>query len=134
MTNRRLAHLLGRVALGLNIALHGLLRLPHLAEFSQGLRTKFSGTFLPGDLVVASGYGIVIGEAVIGLLLLSGFWQRSVLVAGLLLMMVLTFGTCVQQDWATAGTQLIYTAFYAVLLATLPDPPTERPPPVAMSE
>jgi thiosulfate dehydrogenase [quinone] large subunit len=120
MADRCLAHSLGQVALGLNIALHGLVRLPHIAAFSHELRGKFAGTVLPGELVEASGYGIVIAEAVIGLLL-SGLWQRCVLTAGVLLMMVLEFGACLQQKWANAGSQFIYVGFYAVLLATLPE-------------
>jgi thiosulfate dehydrogenase (quinone) large subunit len=40
-----------------------------------------------------------------------------VLVAGALLMIVLTFGTALHQDWQVAGLQLIYAIAYALLIA-----------------
>jgi len=117
--DRSLAHALARIGLGLNIALHGLTRLPHIGTFAAGLVPEFSQTFLPGPLVEATGYGIVVGETVVGLLVLFGLWLRPALVAGLLLMLLLQFGTCLRQEWATAGLQLPYIAYYAVLLATI---------------
>ena len=116
--DRSMAYALARIGLGLNIALHGLVRLPHIAGFAAGLRPEFSQTLLPAPLVELTGYGIVIGEAAIGLLVLFGLWLRPALVAGLLLMLLLEFGTCLRQEWNVAGLQLTYVAFYAVLLAT----------------
>jgi thiosulfate dehydrogenase [quinone] large subunit len=116
--DRSMAYALARIGLGLNIALHGLVRLPHIAGFAAGLRPEFSPTFLPGGLVELTGYGIVIGEAAVGLLVLFGLWLRPALVAGLLLMLLLEFGTCLRQEWNVAGLQLTYVAFYAALLAT----------------
>jgi thiosulfate dehydrogenase [quinone] large subunit len=113
-----MAFALARIGLGMNIALHGLVRLPHIAGFAAGLRPEFSQTFLPGALVELTGYAIVIGEATVGLLVLFGLWLRPSLVAGLLLMLLLEFGTCLRQEWNTAGLQLTYIAFYAVLIAT----------------
>jgi thiosulfate dehydrogenase [quinone] large subunit len=113
-----MAYALARMGLGLNIALHGLVRLPHIAAFSAGLRPEFSQTFLPGGLVELTGYVIVIGEAMVGLLVLAGLWLRPALVAGMFLMLLLEFGTCLRQEWNTAGLQLTYVAFYAVLIAT----------------
>jgi thiosulfate dehydrogenase (quinone) large subunit len=116
--DRSLAYALARAGLGLNIALHGLVRLPHIASFAAGLRPEFSQTILPAALVELTGYGIVIGEALVGLLVLFGLRLRPALVAGLLLMLLLEFGTCLRQEWNTAGLQLTYVAFYAALIAT----------------
>jgi thiosulfate dehydrogenase [quinone] large subunit len=117
--DRSLAYALARIGLGLNIALHGLTRLPHIGEFAASLVPEFSKTFLPGPLVEATGYLIVVGEALIGLLVLFGLWLRPALVGGLLLMLLLQFGTCLRQEWNTAGLQLPYLAYYAVLIATV---------------
>ena len=117
--NRALAHGLARICLGINIAVHGLARLGHIGAFAAGLRAEFGQTILPGPLVELSGYGIVIGEACIGLLILLGLGLRGALVAGMVLMLILQFGTCLRQDWNAAGTQLLYVGLYAVLLATL---------------
>lgn len=114
-----LAHAIARVAMGVNIAMHGLVRLPDLDGFASGLVTQFSETLLPASLVYLSGYGIVFAEVVIGLLLLVGLRLRGTLVAGMALMILLLFGTCLIQNWGTASSQMIYIAYYAVLLATL---------------
>jgi thiosulfate dehydrogenase [quinone] large subunit len=117
--NRSLAHALVRVTLGINIAIHGLARIGHIGAFASGMRSEFSQTILPGPLVEFAGYGIVIGEACIGLLILIGLGLRGALVAGMLLMILLQFGTCLRQDWNTAGAQLLYVGVYGALLATL---------------
>jgi uncharacterized membrane protein YphA (DoxX/SURF4 family) len=84
-----LAHGLARVALGLNIAIHGYTRLPNLAGFANGMVKQFAATFLPGPLVYITGFGIAIGEAVIGTLLFFGLLCRPVLVFGTLLMLLI---------------------------------------------
>jgi thiosulfate dehydrogenase [quinone] large subunit len=119
LRDRVLAYMLARLGLGLNIALHGLVRIGHISQFANSLRPEFAQTILPGPLVVFSGYGIVLAETAIGILILCNIWLRAALVAGTLLMFVLLFGTCLRQDWGTAGSQLIYVGYYAILLATL---------------
>lgn len=112
------AHGLARLGLGINIALHGLTRLPDLEGFASGLKEQFAGSILPPALVHFSAYGIAIGEAVIGVLLVLGLWLRPSLVAGSLLMSFLLFGTCLIQNWSGAGIQMTYLAFYSAMLAT----------------
>ena len=117
--DRCIAHALARFGFGVNIALHGLVRLPHIAQFSAGMEKEFAATFLPGGLVYATGFLIAIGEAAIGLLLIVGWLLRPALVAGALLIILLLFGVCLLQKWDVASLQLTYLAFYAVLLATI---------------
>jgi hypothetical protein len=45
------------------------------------------------------------------------FAERIALVAGALLIVALTFGSTLHQDWDVAGLQLIYAAVYFALLA-----------------
>lgn len=113
------AHALARICLGLNIFLHGVVRIPHFDAFSGKLQHQFAATFLPSGLIQASAYVIVGGETLIGLLVLLGLGLRGALIAGTLLMILLQFGTALVQDWTVATQQLIYVAFYVVLLATL---------------
>lgn len=114
----RLAHALARIGLGTNIALHGLTRIPKFGEFSAHLHAQFANSILPAPLVQVSAYGITATEATVGTLLLLGLFQRPVLVAGSLLMITLLFGTCLIQNFSVAGDQLIYLAFFTLLLAT----------------
>lgn len=113
------AHALARVGLGINIALHGFTRIPRFAEFKQGLLKDFSASPLPAGLVELSAVGIVAAESVIGVLLLLGLFLRGALIAGGGLIFVLLFGVCLIWNWNAAGSQLIYLAFFTVLLATL---------------
>ena len=112
-----LAHGLARVGLGLNIAMHGYGRLPNLAGFANGMVKQFAGTLLPGHVYI-TGFGIAIGEAVVGTLVFLGLCCRPALVIGTLLMMLLIFGSTLIQQWEIVSVQMIYVAFYAGLLAT----------------
>ncbi|HSJ01850.1 MAG TPA: DoxX family protein [Verrucomicrobium sp.] len=116
--NRTLAYALARVGLGVNIALHGLVRLPKLDSFAKGLQEQFASSILPSFLVQVSAYGIVFAEAVLGVLILLGWFLRPALVLGALLMIFLITGTCLIENWSAAGIQMTYLGFYAVLLAT----------------
>lgn len=116
--NARLAHALARVGLGLNIALHGLFRLPQLTAFAAGMRDSFDKSPLPPSWVYAVSLAIPVAEAVVGLLLLAGVEVRRVLVAGTLLMLLLIGGACSAQNWNAAGLQMTYLGFYVVLIAT----------------
>ena len=84
-----LAHGLARLALGLNIAMHGYSRLPNLVGFADEVVKQFAATFLPSPLVCITGFIIAIGEAIIGTLLILGLFLRPALVIGTLLMLLL---------------------------------------------
>jgi len=107
-----------RVTLGVNIAMHGISRiLAGVGVFASGLERQFAATLLPHFAVSAFGHALPWAEASIGLLILIGGATRAALVAGALLMIVLTFGTTLHQDFQVAGLQLIYAIAYALLIA-----------------
>jgi len=56
-------------------------------------------------------------EAALGILVLFGIFTPPALVAGRLLIAVLSFGSGLIQDWNAIGIQLLYAAAYALLLA-----------------
>ncbi|MAQ18917.1 MAG: hypothetical protein CMN30_29485 [Sandaracinus sp.] len=114
-----LAHGLLRFCLGLNIFLHGLVRLPKLGAFADAIAGGFEGTWLPMGVARASAFLIAPAEAVIGLLVLLGLFTRQALVAGTLLMAALIFGTALKEDWSNLGLQMLYVALYAFLLWNL---------------
>ena len=121
MTDRQLAHGLLRLALGIDILLHGLVRLPHLTAFADGLTQGFAKTALPLGLVHLVALVIPIAEAVIGLFLTLGLYGRQALVSGMALMILLVTGTALKQAWPTLGTQLVYLLVYYLLLARFAD-------------
>lgn len=114
----RLAYALARLGLGLNIALHGLIRIPKLPAFAAGMQETFSGSILPPALVYVTAYGIAIAEVIIGILLILGLVLRPALVAGTLLMILLISACCLIENWSAVGIQMVYLAFYCVMIAT----------------
>jgi thiosulfate dehydrogenase [quinone] large subunit len=113
-----LAHALARIGLGIDIAVHGLVRIGSISAFAEETVKTFAHTFLPVPLVRATAYGIPPMESIIGLLLIAGLFLRPALILGLLLMFQLMFGTGLLQQWQVVGLQLLYVGFYALLLAT----------------
>ncbi|MDX1530184.1 MAG: DoxX family membrane protein [Rhodothermales bacterium] len=118
--SRQLAYVALRLALGLNMALHGATRLPDLDGFAGGLVEGFAGTVLPGGLVYAFAVVLPFVEGLIGVLLLLGLWMRPALMLGVGVMLSLIFGTGLQQNWGTIATQMQYVVYFALLLAFLP--------------
>jgi thiosulfate dehydrogenase [quinone] large subunit len=118
VTDRKLAYLFLRATVGINILMHGAARIASgLEPFVSGLESNFRSTPLPPFLVAGFAWALPWAEAVTGLLILLGLWNRVALSAGALMILILTFGTTLRQDWQTAGLQLLYAFIYATLLA-----------------
>jgi thiosulfate dehydrogenase (quinone) large subunit len=115
--DRKLAYLVLRCTLGLSIFMHGLVRLPHLRAFADGLVKLFGDTPLPALLVRPFALVLVFVEAIVGLLVLLGLWTRVALIVGSAAIAALIFGTALRSDWNTLAIQLLYAAIYAALLA-----------------
>jgi len=114
------AYALLRVTLGANIAMHGFSRLiAGSADFANKLVTQFSHAPLPPSLVSLFGRNLPWLEGFFGLILIIGLRTRAALIGGALLIVVLTFGSSLIQDWQAAATQLLYAAVYAALLFLL---------------
>lgn len=108
-----LAYVLLRITLGINIALHGISRIvAGPASFASSLTKEFSSTVLPHFAVRGFGYALPWLEALIGLLILFGALTRVALIAGALLIFLITFGSTLHQDWDIAGLPLIYALVY----------------------
>ena len=117
-TDRNLAYLLLRVFLGINIAVHGASRIRSgVAGFATELVSQFAKTRLPSLMVYFFGVSLPFAEAVVGVLIFIGLWSRLTCCAGFLLMIALTFGSTLRQDWTAAGWQPLYAFAYAALLA-----------------
>jgi 2-dehydropantoate 2-reductase len=86
-----------------------------LAVHLLSLVPAFQKTLLPAWTLL--GFGLILPwlEAILGLLILIGLRTGIALIAGSSLLIVLTFGSTLRQDWESAGLQLIYAFIYAVL-------------------
>lgn len=115
--DRRLAYALLRILLGVNIALHGIARLlGGPSHFESKIEAQFAHSPLPHPALVAFAVILPWVEAFLGFFLLLGLATRLALIGGSLLLILLTFGVCLVQDWSAAGTQLLYGIAYALLL------------------
>jgi thiosulfate dehydrogenase (quinone) large subunit len=117
LLDRRLAYLLLRLTFGINMLLHGAVRLPALGVFAAGMVQKFADTPLPAMAVRLFGLLLPFLETAIGLLLIVGLWTRWTLIAGGLLIATLVFGTALRSEWETLGIQMLYAIIYYLLLA-----------------
>lgn len=106
-----------RIALGVNIFMHGVARLGSVSGFVDGVSAEFLDTLAPNGLVRAFAWTIVPAELLIGFAIVVGVQTRRALLAGSFLMLMLTIGVTLQQRWDIAGLQLTYFVVYALLLA-----------------
>jgi hypothetical protein len=82
--NVALSYALLRIALGLNICLHGIVRsAAGLRSFAESLLPMFQKTPLPTWSVYSFGYLLPIVEATVGACVLFGFHTRALLDFGL---------------------------------------------------
>jgi|SRR5882724_7131489 len=118
LLDRKLAYATLRFTLGLDILMHGVVRLPHLSVFADGMVKQFAETPLPAAIVRPFALGLVFVEVIMGLLTLVGLWTRWALLIGALMISSLVFGTALRSDWNTLAIQMLYAFIYASLIAT----------------
>jgi thiosulfate dehydrogenase [quinone] large subunit len=117
MSNNQLAQWVMRIGLGINMLMHGLVRIPKLSAFVAKTEAGFANTLLPSMLTKAFLYTLPFVELTVGILILLGgqFGKWGYFIGGLTIS-VLLFGTTLKEDWNGAGTQMIYViAFYLAL-------------------
>lgn len=110
------AYLLVRLTIGMSMLGHGLVRIPKLSTFSEGMVANFEGSLLPAILVRPFSLALPFMEFIIGLLLLVGFKTKLFSQAGGILMVVLIFGTSLIENWSALPSQMIHASFFIVLL------------------
>src|SRR5260370_8468781 len=112
----RLAFAFLRFTLGMNILMHGAVRLPILSAFVAGLVKEFAKTPLPPFAVKAFAYSLPFEEGLVGLLVLVGLWTRNALLLAPLSMAALLFGPQRLTDWNTLAFQMPYVFISAACL------------------
>ncbi len=116
-SDKTLSYALLRIALGVNFAGHGIIRIHNgIGTFAHTTAEHLAKSPLPPTLVIAFGYSIPVIEAVLGISLILGLGTRIALIAGALFMMALTVGVTANQQWDVAGQQLLYSLLFFVLL------------------
>src|SRR5262245_22064711 len=117
-SDQSLAYALMRVTFGVNIFMRGVMRIySGTGGFAQGMLKQFEGTPMPPTIIRPFALTLPWVESVIGLMIILGLKTREALVAGSLMMTILTFGTMVRQDFQIAFLQLAYVIVFFLLLA-----------------
>ena len=116
--NEALAYAILRLTLGLNIAIHGYVRMTTMPAFFAQQMPGFEDTFLP--LWVAEAFLWVLPpvEFVIGLLSIVGLFTRAALATGGVMIASLTFGLGIQGNFQTLALHLSYAVVYFILIFT----------------
>ena len=117
LRDEQIAYALLRIVVGVNLVMHGVSRMiAGPGEFAAKLVIQFGHTPLPAWSVWFFGLILPTMEGLFGVLILIGLRTRAALIAATLLIVVLTFGSSLLQDWAAAGTQLTYALAYSILI------------------
>jgi thiosulfate dehydrogenase [quinone] large subunit len=115
-----IAYALLRIALGLNIFIHGAGRLgASYQKFVEATIALFKDSPLPDFAVQSFAHCIPPLELVFGILILLGIFTLPALIGGTLFMIGLMAGMCVLQKWEIVGIQMIYIFLFAVLVFTI---------------
>ena len=116
--DRKLAYVIFRLSLGINILIHGTSRIfgPGVQVFASKTMREFAGSPLPSGMVHAFLTVLPFAEFILGALITVGLFTRWALTLGSLLITALIFGTALRNDWPTVGIQMIYSITYYILL------------------
>lgn len=105
-----------RLPVALSIFGHGLVRIPKLQTFTEGMVKSMEKSAIPESLLTPFGYFIPIAEFLIGLVLLIGYQTKYTIYAGLALMGLLVFGSASVENWTGIEAQLVHSIYLGGLL------------------
>lgn len=108
MQQEKIAYALARLPIGFSFFGHGLVRIPKLSSFAEGMAASFSETLLPYGFVLAFAYVLPWVELLLGIGLLLGMAPRKFAFAGVMLVCILIFGSSLQENWSAVATQMFY--------------------------
>ncbi|WP_236979228.1 DoxX family protein [Membranihabitans maritimus] len=115
------SYLILRLSVGMSMLGHGFVRIFKLKAFSDGMVSNFEESMLPEIIVLPFSYVLPFAELIVGILLIIGLWTRKALVTGGFIMVILIFGSSMIENWGAIPSQLIHSAFFALLLHYLGD-------------
>ncbi|WP_158975425.1 DoxX family protein [Cellulophaga sp. L1A9] len=116
MKEYRLGYVLARIAIGVSMFGHGLVRLPKLEGFKNHIVGSFAESMIPEILVTPFAYTLPILEFVVGVLLIIGLFTKEALVLGTMIMIALVFGSTMIENWGIIDSQLLHALIFIGLL------------------
>jgi len=108
-----------RIAMGVNLLGHGLVRFSKLDGFRDWMVTTFKDSLIPSFAVTTWGSVLPFLEFGIGLLLILGLFTYRASIAGAIVIIILLFGSTLIENWDWAGIQMIYALFFYFLISNV---------------
>ncbi len=105
-----------RLPIAFSLLGHGLVRLPKLSAFSNGMVASMQASVLPSWLIHSFALVLPFIEIAIGIALLIGFRLQYAIYAGLVLMSLLIAGSSSIENWGAIEAQLIHAIYLGLLL------------------
>ncbi|WP_417443734.1 DoxX family membrane protein [Joostella sp.] len=117
--HKKTAYIIVRMAIGLSMFGHGLVRIPKLEAFSNGIIKTFENSMLPEFLVIPFSYVLPFAELIFGLLLILGLFTRVAAIATSIVLLSLVFGSTLIESWGNITSQLIHIAFLVFVIQNI---------------
>ena len=108
-----------RLAIGMSMVIHGVVRLPKISAFVAQTLKMFAGTWLPPVAVAGFARVTPFVELAIGLSVLLGLATKWGLTLGGAWMVLLIFGSTLIEKYDIVGIQLVYSLVFFHLLLHL---------------
>jgi thiosulfate dehydrogenase [quinone] large subunit len=105
-----------RLPIAVSLAGHGLVRIPKLQTFTEGMVKSMEKSAIPEALMTPFGYILPFLEAIVGISLLIGFKPKLTIYAAISLMTILIFGSSSVENWSAIEAQLLHSLYLFVLL------------------
>ena len=109
------AYALARLPIGFSFLGHGLVRIPKLSVFAEGMAQSFTKTLLPESLVLGFAYVLPFVELLLGIAIILGIHMRKTTTVGVALICILIFGSSLQESWSSVATQMFYGLYFSLL-------------------
>ncbi|QQQ28683.1 MauE/DoxX family redox-associated membrane protein [Chryseobacterium indoltheticum] len=105
-----------RLPVAISLAGHGLVRLPKLQTFTEGMVKSMEKSAIPEALITPFGYVLPFLEAIIGISLLIGFKPKLTIYSAIALMSILILGSSSNENWSAIEAQLLHSLYLFALL------------------
>ncbi len=105
-----------RLPIAISLAGHGLVRLPKLQTFTEGMVKSLEKSAIPEALITPFGYVLPFLEAIIGISLLIGFKPKLTIYSAFALMSILILGSSSIENWSAIEAQLLHSLYLFALL------------------
>ena len=105
-----------RLPVAISLAGHGLVRLPKLQTFTEGMVKSMEKSAIPEALITPFGYVLPFLEAIIGISLLVGFKPKLTMYSAIALMSILILGSSSIENWSAIEAQLLHCLYLFALL------------------